>query len=112
MVFSSRRDGLWRGCVMEGLGGPDGEHDTRGAARAAAVVALAAFVDGFVPAADDDLVPALAVAGAAGLLPHLVPAGVDGGAKRAGEGVEGAHHAPRLSGSRAARRLRASSSAQ
>jgi len=93
MVVSSQRDGLWLGCIHEGLGGADEEHADRRAAGAGAVLALAAFVDGFVPAADDDLVTALAVAGAAGLLTDLVPAGFDGGAKRAGEGVEGTHHA-------------------
>src|SRR5690606_3329526 len=103
MVVSSQRDG-WPGGVTEGLGGPDGEHDTRGAARAAAVLALAAFVDGFVPAADEHLAPALAVAGGAVRLPHLVPARLDGGSKRAGEGDEGAHYSTRLAGSRVRRR--------
>src|SRR5690554_351871 len=39
MVVSSQRDGLWLGCIHEGRGGPDGEHDTRRQARAAAVLA-------------------------------------------------------------------------
>src|SRR5690554_2966061 len=30
---SSQEDGLWLGGVAEGRGGPDGEHDTRRAAR-------------------------------------------------------------------------------
>src|SRR5690606_32427221 len=67
IFFSSRRDGLglWLGCIHEGRGGPDGEHGDRRPATAGAVVALAAFGDGFVPAADENLVTALAVAGGA-----------------------------------------------
>src|SRR5690554_6432579 len=75
MAFScSRRDRLWLRCVDERRDRTDGEGGDGGETRAVARVALAALVDRLVPAADENLVTALAVAGAAGLLPHLVPA--------------------------------------
>src|SRR5690606_24084437 len=64
---SSQRDGLWLGGVHEGRGWSDGEHGDRRPATAGAAVTLRALVDRLVPAADDELVPAFAVAGGAGL---------------------------------------------
>src|SRR5690606_18023416 len=98
---SSQRDG----CIHEGFGGADGEHDARRAARAAAGVAHALAVARLpVPGSGalviERQVRALAVAGGAVRLRHLVPAGFDGGTERAGEGREGAHHSTHLAGSR------------
>src|SRR5690606_18267878 len=101
MIVSSQRDG----CIHEGRGGADGEHDARRAAGAAAVLARELRVRRLpVPGSGALVVErqarTLAVAGGAGLLTDLVPAGFDGGAQAALEGGEGAHHSTRPAGSR------------
>src|SRR5690606_38900073 len=91
-------DESWLRRVHERRGRAHGERDDRRAAGAGAGVAPELAVRRLpVPRSGalviERLIRALPLAGGAGLLPHLVPARVDSGAKRAGEGGEGAHHA-------------------